>query len=267
MITRSEQLESKLPAPDMSTSPSGLNQAEQPRQSHPATVQAFNVARAVLAYIDGLPATPERFNLLTIRNAVGQGLGEAVLSIWSQCHSDASAVLQSNVDAVVAQVNAYAAAHGIHPTGSCMEPAAQQAASEFSIGNIHSVLAVGTSGPVFHARTFYGLQMALKIASLDSRKHHSLKHQTSCLVALRSLWGRCVPHVLLAGVLTGHGHGYGLGTTLLHERHPEPGDIALLPLAEEALRKVHSHSTPSPSLAQCREELCSLRAVFSLKIQ
>ncbi|DBA99128.1 TPA: hypothetical protein ACH3X1_014260 [Trebouxia sp. C0004] len=54
----------------MSTSPSGLNQAEQPRQSHPATVQAFNVARAVLAYIDGLPATPERFNLLTIRNAV-----------------------------------------------------------------------------------------------------------------------------------------------------------------------------------------------------
>ncbi|KAL0024425.1 hypothetical protein WJX77_002052 [Trebouxia sp. C0004] len=120
MITRSEQLESKLPAPDMSTSPSGLNQAEQPRQSHPATVQAFNVARAVLAYIDGLPATPERFNLLTIRNAVGQGLGEAVLSIWSQCHSDASAVLQSNVDAVVAQVNAYAAAHGIHPTGSCM---------------------------------------------------------------------------------------------------------------------------------------------------
>ncbi len=61
MITRSELLESKLPAPDMSTSPSGLNQAEQPRQSHPATVQAFNVAPAVLAYIDGLPATPERF--------------------------------------------------------------------------------------------------------------------------------------------------------------------------------------------------------------
>ncbi len=36
--------------------------------------------------------------------------------------------------------------------GLCPEPAAQQAASEFSIGNIHSVLAVGTSGPVFHAR-------------------------------------------------------------------------------------------------------------------
>ena len=77
----------------------------------------------------------------------------------------------------------------------------------------------------------------------------------------------------------------------------DAGDIALLPLAEEALRKVHrcsimvndvhpdnivlvvdgnmtrvffadfSHSTPSPSLAQCGEELCSLRAVFSLKIQ
>ncbi|DBA83609.1 TPA: hypothetical protein ACH3X1_006177 [Trebouxia sp. C0004] len=83
------------------------------------------------------------------------------------------------------------------------------------------------------------------------------------------------------------------------EQQPQtqPGDIAFLPLAEEALRKVHrcsimvndlhpenivlvangnlprvffvdfSHSTPSPSLAQCGEELCSLRAVFSLKIQ
>ena len=71
----------------------------------------------------------------------------------------------------------------------------------------------------------------------------------------------------------------------------------MLPLAEEALRKVHrcsiivndlhpdnivlvadgnmarvffvnfSHSTPSPSLAQCEEELFSLHAVFSLKIK
>ena len=36
--------------------------------------------------------------------------------------------------------------------GLCPESAAQQAASEFSIENIHSVLAVGTSGPVFNAR-------------------------------------------------------------------------------------------------------------------
>ncbi|DBB06984.1 TPA: hypothetical protein ACH3X1_011576 [Trebouxia sp. C0004] len=36
----------------------------------------------------------------------------------------------------------------------CPEPAAQQAASEFSIGNIHSVFAVGTSGPAFHARLY-----------------------------------------------------------------------------------------------------------------
>ena len=35
--------------------------------------------------------------------------------------------------------------------GLCPESAAQQAA-EFSFGNIHSVLAVGTSGPVFYAR-------------------------------------------------------------------------------------------------------------------
>ena len=34
----------------------------------------------------------------------------------------------------------------------CPEHAAQQAASDFSIASIHSVLAVGTSGPVFNAR-------------------------------------------------------------------------------------------------------------------
>ena len=62
LFTRSKLLESKFLSPDMSTSPSGLDQAEQPRQSHPETVQAFNVAPAVQLYIDGLPAEPECFN-------------------------------------------------------------------------------------------------------------------------------------------------------------------------------------------------------------
>ncbi len=185
-----------------------------------------------------------------------------------------------------------------------------------------------------HSRMFSGQKMALKIASLDSNKHHSLEHQKSCLLALRSLWGQCIPHVLLAGELKCHGHGYGLGTTLLMGRHPAPGnalcfaiqtipgpctyyvtgrwinrllkkaevleytccaagDTALLPLAEEALRKVHacnilvndlhpnnivltgqrnrmgvlfvdfSHSDSAPTLAQLEKEICSLRAVFS----
>ena len=73
--------------------------------------------------------------------------------------------------------------------------------------------------------------------------------------------------------------------------------MALLPLAEEALRRVHgcdimvndlhpdnivlvadgnmarvffvdfSHSIPSPSLAQCEEEICSLHDVFSQKVE
>ena len=68
MITRSELLESQLPAPHKSTHPSGLNQAEQPRQTHPETVQAFNVAPAVQTYIDGLPATPERFKPIDYKN-------------------------------------------------------------------------------------------------------------------------------------------------------------------------------------------------------
>lgn len=67
MITRSELLESTLPAPNISTSPSGLNQAEQPRQSHPETLQAFEVAPAVQTFIDGLPATPERFKPVDYR--------------------------------------------------------------------------------------------------------------------------------------------------------------------------------------------------------
>jgi len=51
-------------------------------------------------------------------------------------------------------------------------------------------------------------------------------------MALRSLWGQCVPHVLLAGVLNGHGHGYGLGTTLLQGRHPSPGTNLMLTVSE-----------------------------------
>lgn len=43
-------------------------------------------------------------------------------------------------------------------------------------------------------------------------------------MALCGLWGQCVPAMLLAGPLTSHGHGYGLGTALLHGRHPVPGD-------------------------------------------
>ncbi len=80
-------------------------------------------------------------------------------------------------------------------------------------------------------RTPSGQQMALKVASLDSSKHHNLKHQTSCLMALHSLWGQCVPHVLL---LSSHGHGYGLGTTVLQGRHPLPGTHMMLIVSEYA---------------------------------
>ena len=74
--------------------------------------------------------------------------------------------------------------------------------------------------------------MVLKVASLDSNKHQNLKHQRGCFMALRSLWGQCVPHVLLAGVLSSHGHGYGLGTALLQGRHPLPGTQMMLIVSE-----------------------------------
>ena len=88
MITRSELLESELPAPDICTSPSGFNQAEQPRQSHPRTVQAFDVAPAVQTYIDGLPATPERFKPIDYKNSsVSQSTVESVSLeiVWCLC--------------------------------------------------------------------------------------------------------------------------------------------------------------------------------------
>ena len=47
-------------------------------------------------------------------------------------------------------------------------------------------------------------------------------------MAVRSLWGRCLPGLELAGPLTSHGHGYGLGTSLLYGRHPKPGDFVLV---------------------------------------
>ena len=79
-----------------------------------------------------------------------------------------------------------------------------------------------------HCRTSSGQNMVLKIASLHSTKHHSLKHQKRCLLPLQSLWGECVSHVLLAGALRGHGHGYGRGTTLLQWRPPASGTNLLL---------------------------------------
>ncbi len=67
MITRSELLESKLPAPDISTSPSGLYQAEEPRQSHPKTLQAFDVASTVQTFVADLPPSPKRFKPVDYR--------------------------------------------------------------------------------------------------------------------------------------------------------------------------------------------------------
>lgn len=168
------------------------------------------------------------------------------------------------------------------------------AAAKFDVDDVCGVVALGSTGPVYHARTVTGQSIALKIASLGSRKHNSLKHQYSCLMAVRSLWGRCVPGLQLAGPLTSHGHGYGLGTSLFDGRHPKPGDAQLLPYAEEALRQVHgcqilindlhnknivivpdssksqaqvffvdfSLSQAMPSMAQCQDELQAIKTLF-----
>ncbi|KAL3162451.1 hypothetical protein ABBQ32_010118 [Trebouxia sp. C0010 RCD-2024] len=89
MTTSSKLLESTLPAPNISTSPSGLNQAEQPRQSHPETLQAFDVAPAVQTFIDGLLATPERFKPVDYRRLSLAAREAAVDKIWD------SAVVES----------------------------------------------------------------------------------------------------------------------------------------------------------------------------
>ena len=54
---------------------------------------------------------------------------------------------------------------------------------------------------------------------------------------------------------------------LVNDLHPE--NVVLV--ADGNMARVFfvdfSHSTPLPSLAQREEELCSLRALFSLKVQ
>ncbi len=61
MLTRAKLLRSKLPGPDMSTSPSILAQAEDVRSSHPKSVQEFDVIPDVMDYISHLGVTPKRF--------------------------------------------------------------------------------------------------------------------------------------------------------------------------------------------------------------
>ena len=68
MCTRSELLESTLPAPVMSTSPSGVYQSEVARPKHPESVQAFDVAPVIKEYLDSLPATPQRFKPIDDEN-------------------------------------------------------------------------------------------------------------------------------------------------------------------------------------------------------
>lgn len=94
-----------------------------------------------------------------------------------------------------------------------------------------------------------GGEMALKIASLGSSKHYSLQHQLDCLLRLKSLWGQCVPHVVLAGELTAMQHGYGLGTALIRGRHPRSG------------MHIKSHGGYGTCLSTMCEFACSLCGV------
>ena len=77
-------------------------------------------------------------------------------------------------------------------------------------------------------RTFAGHNIALKVASLGSWKQRSLEREYRFLMAVSRLWGQCVPSVELAGPLVQHGHGYGLGTSLLSGSHPKQGDLVLV---------------------------------------
>ncbi len=61
MDTRSQLLESDLPRPEMSTSPSGLTQGAHVRESHPQSVKQFDIIPDVLEYISSLGPTHQRF--------------------------------------------------------------------------------------------------------------------------------------------------------------------------------------------------------------
>ena len=115
-------------------------------------------------------------------------------------------------------------------------------------GCAFSVQAIANQEARICYRNGAGVEMALKIASLGSSKHYSLQHQLDCLLRLKSLWGQCVPHVVLAGELTAMQHGYGLGTALIRGRHPRSG------------MHVKSHGGHGTCLSRLRGQCVSLRA-------
>lgn len=64
MATRAQLLSATVPAPDMSTSPSGLRQAETAKPCHPDSVAVMDIAPEVMDYISRLGATPKRFKVV-----------------------------------------------------------------------------------------------------------------------------------------------------------------------------------------------------------
>lgn len=79
------------------------------------------------------PALTQSFN----KAAAGRS-NQKQQSLKVALHANASSLLPHTISAL--------------QNGLCREVVAQQAASEFKIEHILSVLALGTSGPVFHAR-------------------------------------------------------------------------------------------------------------------
>ncbi|KAL3137340.1 hypothetical protein ABBQ32_006872 [Trebouxia sp. C0010 RCD-2024] len=142
LCTRSELLDSTLPAPLMSTSPSGLDQAEAARSSHPESVEALDAAPILPGCLPRLSALSflmmhtsrsqhrrlqqtksgrlcslagpgERLSVRGTAQPVDWDWPPDIPDIWSRQCASVSAMLQSNVDSVIAQVNAYTAAHCI----------------------------------------------------------------------------------------------------------------------------------------------------------
>ena len=80
------------------------------------------------------------------KHAVSQSFNKAAAGRSNQKQQSLKVALHANASSLLPHTTSVLH-NGLYP-----EAVTQQAASEFKIGHILSVLAVGTSGPVFHAR-------------------------------------------------------------------------------------------------------------------
>lgn len=113
---------------------------------HPLATVPFRRSKRTQANISNLQNRKLSSRPGASKPAVLQSFNKAAAGRSNQKQQSLTVALHANASSLLPHTTS-ALQNGLYP-----EVVTQQAASEFKIGHILSVLAVGTSGPVFHAR-------------------------------------------------------------------------------------------------------------------